>query len=203
MTKKALWMLFAIILGFVYFRSQTFLVTKIIDGDTIELANGRRVRYLGVDTPETKECYSTEAANLNRHLVLNKRVRLQTDTNKLDQYGRTLAYVFVNNTLVNKELLIRGAGGYFEDYLNHQYQAELIAAAQTAHQNRIGLWRDCSEDQKLGCLIKGNLDPSDRRFYHLPGFRHYSQVTMNLDKGDRWFCSEREAIAAGFKRARE
>ncbi|OGK64525.1 hypothetical protein A2313_04735 [Candidatus Roizmanbacteria bacterium RIFOXYB2_FULL_41_10] len=189
--------------GYLQFRPQTHLVTRIIDGDTIELDNGERVRYLGVDTPEIGECYATAAISLNRQLVLNKQVHLQTDANKLDQYGRILAYVFVSKIMINQELLRQGAGAYFEDYLNHRYQAELIAAAQGAHQNKTGLWRTCAQDKKLGCLIKGNLDPNDRRFYHLPGFRHYSQIVMNLDKGDRWFCTEPDAIAAGFKRARE
>jgi micrococcal nuclease len=134
---------------------------------------------------------------------LNKKVRLQTDANELDQFGRTLAYVFVEQRLINKELLARGAGKYFEDYLNHKYQSELIAAAKAAHSQKLGLWSECAEDKTDGCLVKGNLDPNDRRFYHLPHFRHYSQIVMNLDKGDRWFCSEQEAIAAGFKRARE
>jgi len=54
-----------------------------------------------------------------------------------------------------------------------------------------------------GCVIKGNLDRNDVRYYHLPEFRHYDQVEMNFEHGDRWFCSEEEAIKAGFTRARE
>jgi len=67
--------------------------------------------------------------------------------------------------------------------LNHKHQPELIAAAKAAHSQKLGLWSECGEDKTAGCLVKGNLEP--------------------LDKEDRWFCSEQEAMAAGFKRARE
>ena len=61
-----------------------------------------------------------------------------------------------------------------------------------------GLWQECGP-----CLIKGNVDRLDKRWYHLPGFRHYESTEVNLEHGDRWFCSEGEAQEAGFERARE
>ena len=64
----------------------------------------------------------------------------------------------------------------------------------------MGLWAECWKESD--CAIKGNVDRNDKRWYHLPEFRHYDQTEMNLDHGDRWFCTEEQAIKAGFERAR-
>src|SRR5690606_37504664 len=75
-------------------------VREVIDGDTIILENGDKVRYIGIDTPELDdnskgvECYSVEATQENRNLVKDKKVRLYKDTNERDRYGRLLAYVY-------------------------------------------------------------------------------------------------------------
>ncbi len=181
----------------------TYTVTKVIDGDTIVISDNRHIRYIGIDSPEGGECFAARATIINNELVLNKKVTLETDNNDLDQFGRTLAYVYINGTMVNEYLLQQGTGTYFADYLNTKHQSKLIKAAEFAHTNKVGLWNACATEYIEGCIIKGNLDPNDKRFYHLPNFRHYNQVVMNLEKGDRWFCTEKEAIKAGFKRARE
>ena len=72
---------------------ELFLVTKVIDGDTIEIEGGKRVRYIGIDTPEAVDpnrpagCYGKEASNKNSELVLNKKVRLVKDVSDTDKYG--------------------------------------------------------------------------------------------------------------------
>lgn len=186
-------------------------VIKVRDGDTIELSDGRVVRYIGVDTPELKinECYSSKSAQINKNLVLNKKVRVETDINILDNFGRTLAYVYLTNNdnvqqkMVNQELLENGSGRFFLDTVNVKYQKKFVAAANRAHRDKRGLWSACVPNKQTSCIIKGNSDMNDKRWYHLPGFRHYAQVVMNLEKGDRWFCTEKEAGSAGFTRARE
>lgn len=76
-------------------------VSRVIDGDTIELSNGDTVRYIGVDTPETRhprkglECFGKEATAFNKEIVLGKPVRLEQDVSATDRFGRILAYVFV------------------------------------------------------------------------------------------------------------
>lgn len=87
---------------------QMYLVTNVIDGDTIELENGQKVRYIGIDTPELKgnECFAVQARDKNKELVEGKRVKLQKDVSETDRYGRLLRFVytddgnFINNTLV-------------------------------------------------------------------------------------------------------
>jgi len=90
-------------------------VQRVIDGDTVVLANGDRIRYIGINTPELHhpqkgaEYYAKEALNFNKELVLGKPVRLEFDKERFDRYGRTLAYVYLEDgTFVNKELVKRG-----------------------------------------------------------------------------------------------
>src|SRR3990172_7201954 len=79
-------------------------VTRVIDGDTIELGDGRRVRYIGIDTPETVdprkpvECFGKEAAAKNRELVDGKMVEMEKDASETDKYGRLLRYIYVPST---------------------------------------------------------------------------------------------------------
>lgn len=83
------------------------LVTRVVDGDTVELEGGSRVRYIGVNTPERGEDYYQEATELNRQRVEGKRVELVYDQECTDRYGRLLAYVcdpggeMVNEALVS------------------------------------------------------------------------------------------------------
>jgi micrococcal nuclease len=87
---------------------ETVTVAAIIDGDTIELANGRRVRYIGINTPEREQPYYHEATEINRQLVAGRQVQLERDVESIDQYGRILAYVWVDGTMVNLEIVQQG-----------------------------------------------------------------------------------------------
>lgn len=186
--------------------NKTYLVVKVVDGDTIHLSDGRRIRYIGLNTPEKKtdECFWQEAMKLNKELVGDKQIRIETDSNEKDRFGRVLAYAYLKDgTFVNKVLIEKGMAKFHLDTVNLKHQEELMMAANEAHENNVGLWKACAEVPKEGCVVKGNYDVSGHRYYHLPEFRHYSQTVINLDDGDQWFCSEEKAIEAGFTRARE
>ena len=97
--------------------SQTLRCTRVIDGDTIILNNGERVRLIGVDTPETKhprkpvEYYGKEASAFTKKMIEGKEVRLEYDWQRKDKYGRTLAYVYLKNgTFLNAEIVKQGYG---------------------------------------------------------------------------------------------
>ncbi|MEJ5348326.1 MAG: thermonuclease family protein [Desulfosoma sp.] len=117
------------------------VVVKVLDGDTVILEGGLKVRYMGIDTPEMDhetgrhDCYAVEAHQRNQTLVLGRSVRLSYDVVKKDNHGRILAYVTTSDGVcVNGELL-RGGFGYvsrgpegfsrFEEFLGLQRQAVL------------------------------------------------------------------------------
>jgi endonuclease YncB( thermonuclease family) len=88
--------------------SPRYLVTRVIDGDTIELANGEAVRFVGIDTPERGECgYAEATANMER-LVLGKRVRLTMSDEDRDRYDRLLRYVNVGGKDTGLKQINRG-----------------------------------------------------------------------------------------------
>lgn len=133
--------------------SESILATRVIDGDTIEIAGGEKVRYIGIDTPEIVdprspvECFGKEATAENKKLVEGKMVRLEKDISERDKYGRLLRYVWVGDTLVNLELVRNGfahASSYPPDIAR---QDELIAAEKTARESELGLWRECQRTE--------------------------------------------------------
>ncbi len=118
------------------------------DGDTIVLSNGARVRYIGIDAPETAhenrpaERYGPEAKAFNRDLVLGKMVRLELDREHRDQYGRILAYIFLEDgTFVNRELLEKGYAHFVYKAPNTRHDEALLIAQREAMAKRLGLWR--------------------------------------------------------------
>jgi micrococcal nuclease len=87
---------------------ETIAVANVVDGDTIELADGRKIRYIGMNTPERDQPYYEEAKEMNRRLVEGQAIRLELDTESLDKYGRTLAYVWIGEVMVNLEIMRQG-----------------------------------------------------------------------------------------------
>ena len=79
-----------------------FKVTKVLDGDTIIIETGEHIRYQGIDAPEPNDAYGISSAKYNEGLVSDKEVKLEYDYEKIDKYGRTLAYVWVDNIFVTE-----------------------------------------------------------------------------------------------------
>jgi micrococcal nuclease len=127
------------------------VVTRVIDGDTIEVNIGGiiyKVRYIGVDTPELDDerpefaALAQEATRLNRQLVEGEIVRLEKDISETDKYGRLLRYVYVDDTFVNAELVKQGlawAEPYEPDIRYQDYFKELEAEAR---RDKIGVWQE-------------------------------------------------------------
>ena len=129
-------------------------VVRVVDGDTIAvLVSGRRemVRYIGVDTPETRhptkgrQCYGPAASAFNARLVAGERVRLERDVEERDRYGRLLAYVYrVRDSLfVNGELVRRGYAKPLTIAPDVRHADRFLALAREARQARRGLWAEC------------------------------------------------------------
>jgi micrococcal nuclease len=126
------------------------LVVRVVDGDTIHVRIGDRtekVRYIGVNTPETHhptrgvEAGGREAHEINRQLVTGKRVRLELDVQERDRYGRLLAYVWVGDVMVNAELVALGYAQVMTVPPNVRYQSLFLARERAARQSGRGLWR--------------------------------------------------------------
>jgi micrococcal nuclease len=124
------------------------IVTRIIDGDTVELDSGATIRYLMVNTPETtggkNECYGQNAVTFNRDLVLDKQVELVYDDECTDRFGRTLAYVSVGGAEVNTLMIERGYGCLLHIPPNGDDRADEFEALERAAKTaKRGLWGAC------------------------------------------------------------
>ena len=124
-------------------------VTKVVDGDTIYVADiATRIRLIGIDTPETVSpskpvgCYGPEASNYLRNLILGKYVGLESDaaSGDVDRYGRPLRYVYLDGENVNQKILLGGYGKEASYGSNYKYQSEFVASEKYAAQNNFGLW---------------------------------------------------------------
>ncbi len=121
-------------------RLETATVATVTDGDTIELADGRRVRYIGINTPERDQPYYQEATDINRQLVGNQEVQLEFDVETFDKYGRTLAYVWVEGVMINLEIIRQGYANAFTVPPNVRYEEQFREAERKARQAERGLW---------------------------------------------------------------
>ena len=127
------------------------LVTRVIDGDTIELENGERVRYIGVNTPEMPDdCFAEEATDYNSQLVLDKYVLLEEGPNDKDDYGRLLRYIYMDDIFVN-QLLVETGHAYAFDYgYTHDFTDEFENIEEEAKENKRGLWGDACHPEEDG-----------------------------------------------------
>jgi len=199
-------------------KTKVVTVERVVDGDTIEVrSEGGKVedvRMLLVDTPETVhpdkpvQPFGQEASRLTKELLPEgTKVTLERDISERDKYGRLLAYVWKDGKMVNQILLREGLARVayvFEP--DTRYVDEFRTIEKKAREEERGIWsienyatdrgfaKAPSDDED--CAIKGNINRSGAKLYHLPGGRSYDQV-----KPEEMFCSEQEARDAGFRRA--
>lgn len=122
-------------------------VRRVVDGDTVVLSTGERVRYIGVDTPELHhprkpvEFYAREAKEFNRRLVDGKKVRMEFDVQRYDRFRRLLAYVYLEDgTFVNAELLRQGYAQLLTIPPNVKYVDLFTRSQREAREAQRGLW---------------------------------------------------------------
>ncbi len=127
-------------------------VKYVIDGDTVILTNGEKVRYTSIDTPERGQCWYRQAKEMNRDLVSGREIMLEQDISNRDKYERLLRYIYVgekNDTerimFVNMELVKAGLARVKEYKPDLEYLEELEKAEDYAKTNKIGLWGGCEE----------------------------------------------------------
>ena len=126
--------------------ARTGRVTKVLDGDTIIVEGVGTVRYLGIDTPELHhprkpvQRLADQARVANLRLVGGSAVRLVTDVEVRDAYGRLLAYVYRGEAMVNKKLVRQGLARSFPFAPNLTHAAEFAALERRARRDHLGLW---------------------------------------------------------------
>ncbi len=202
-------------------------VVGITDGDTIKVRVGsttERVRVIGLDAPELKgaECWSQKASSRMQSLVQSRSVQLVRDPTQddRDRYGRLLRHVVTADGRLVAQALIEG--GFAREYTYdraYSHRDAYLAAQQRARAKRLGVWSAaCAAPPAVapaptvaprapagpagGCVIKGNVSSSGEKIYHVPGGGSYDVTVITASKGERWFCSEQEAEAAGWRKAR-
>lgn len=116
------------------------LVATVVDGDTVDMADGSRVRYLCIDTPERGEPFYEEATEYNRDLVGGRAVVLERGLRDLDQYGRLLRYVHAGDVFVNAELVRSGLARTLVYNENEKYVELLRKLEAEAQSAGAGIW---------------------------------------------------------------
>lgn len=177
---------------------QTQTVPSVIDGDSFHLSDGTRVRLLGVDAPEKGRCGYEEAKKRLQQIVEGKEVTL-SDT-LVDDYGRTLANVSVGSQFVNEIMVSEGLVKY--TYVKSPKSVQMKQSSDTARKEQRGIYaKPCRSTEPLSeCVIKGNIK-NGNSLYHLPNCFNYDQTIVDTSFGDAWFCSEEEALKAGFSKS--
>ncbi len=192
-------------------------LVRVVDADTIRVG-GETVRLFGIDAPEigqpcrrngeTFDCGRWAAAAVAD--AFSGR-RAECDDRGLDRYGRTIAKCTVDGQDMGATIVLSGLAEAFRRYSDDYIGVEKEAVFQgrgiwSVEMARPSDFRDtgvtsASGAPSGGCAIKGNIS-SNGRIYHLPGQEHYAKTRISTAKGERWFCTEAEARAAGWRRAR-
>ncbi len=192
----------------------------VIDANTFTV-NGTVVHLAGIEAPESNQrcdmvdgvkwfCGRAAAAVL--FLIVQERdVVCRIDPDRESEDGARMARCTVAGQDVGGEMIRRGmawaSASAPADYRALQRQAEAAkrgvyqAKTEPAHAFRERRWREAKSNAPGACPIKGNVDPLGRRIYHLPWSQWYALTKVTEARGERWFCNEREAIAAGWRRA--
>lgn len=128
-----------------------FLVKRVVDGDTIELDNGEKVRYIGINTPESVdprrpvECFGKEASAYNKELVEGKKVRLERNISERDKYGRLLRFVYLEDGVMVNEVLVRDGYAFVATYPpDVAKQGIFREEEQSARNEKKGLWSEAT-----------------------------------------------------------
>ena len=134
------------------------LVIRVIDGDTVEIEGGARVRYIGMDTPEdtsVKECFGEEATRRNTELVEGRLVELERDISDTDRFGRLLRYVWVDGEMVNEVLIAEGLASVSTFPPDVRYVERFLGVEEQARSVGLGLWSACTEGQGTLPVVPG------------------------------------------------
>ena len=193
------------------------MILLINDCDTLKIWN-QGIRLEGIDAPETAQTCTKKdgsvwkcgeaAANYLQKITKGKEITCKGS--ETDQYERLLATCYMDDINLNQQLIEQGWAiayiEYSDTYLSHERNAQKqnkgIWNTKFVRPSafRSGQWQDADStaSQAEGeCVIKGNINRKGDKIYHAPWSRSYKRTKINTSKGERWFCTEAEALAAG------
>ncbi|MEP3045844.1 MAG: thermonuclease family protein [Roseibium sp.] len=187
----------------------------VVDGDTLVLGDNT-IRMEGIDAPELAQTCKDPSGNTYRcgHVSKAFLEKLASSTpvtckgSELDAYDRRIATCFAGSINLNQKMVENGQAyafrQYSEKYIAEETEARMArrglwsGTAQLPWEYRAKKWQVADQTAPADCPIKGNIT-SRGRIYHTPWSPHYSRTRINERAGERWFCSEIEALAAGWR----
>jgi micrococcal nuclease len=176
--------------------SDRYTVVSVIDGDTVELKGGDRLRLLSIDTPEEGEPFYDDARQYLGDIALGQQARIEFANTRRDRYGRLLGYLYIDTIFVNHSILERGLGNLYlfkDTDLGREETARLLQAQRSAIGEKRGVWslnRE-AEDYYIACNGSFRL--------HRPGCRSVA----NLKEGRyRTFQIREEGLLEGLSPCR-
>lgn len=192
-------------------------VARVVDGDTLVVSE-TRIRLEGIDAPEAGQtcgrllagwwACGTESTAALATLIDNKPVRCLQHGH--DKYGRMLATCFLGAQDVNAWMVQHGHAWAFVRYSTSYVREEAEARSARrgiwqgtsvpAWEYRAQRWAGVEQQAPQGCAIKGNVT-AHGKIYHMPWSPWYARIKIDPDRGRRWFCTEAEAMAAGWRPA--
>ena len=218
------WLLVLVLLVILLLLGQASAEVRVIDADTIVL-DGMKVRLSGIDAPETAQLCLNEKG---KHYSCGKKATQEliqlidnTDTKSVeckysgsDKYGRFIGNCWVDGIYINAWLVKNGWAMAYRRYSNEFVEEEI-----EAKKKKVGIWsgtfiepwkwrkgtRLSSEKILIreGCPIKGNISSGGEKIYHVPGGQYYAGTKITETKGEKWFCSEKEALSLGWRKSKE
>ena len=203
-----------------FFVSIAFGQIKVVDADTI-IVNNEKIRLYGIDAPETKQyCYiekeawpcGKQATEYLKNLLKDVSPHsLYCKISSKDSYGRSIGVCYIEDQNINSKLVESGWALAYK-----QYSKDYINVEKLASKKKIGIWQGefiepwnwrkgvrVKEVKKIGCQIKGNISSNGEKIYHLPNSKNYFKTKISTSKGERWFCSEKEAQAFGWRKTKK
>lgn len=198
-----------IVVGGWYWRSKmpvpAYEIVRVIDGDTFETKEKQRIRLANLDAPELDLCGGAEAKKELEKLVLGQPVYLKILYR--DKYMRFLSLVYTPEGFVNEKMAGTGLSVYRLKFEKSPETEKIERAYKKAVKEKIGLYSaKCTQtvnSAKPKCNIKGNVrEGNDAKTFIPPGCTSYSSTLVQLYLGDRWFCTEAEAVKAGFRKVK-
>ena len=216
-------MIICYMVAFIYSAHSWASGVRIIDADTIEL-NTTKVRLNGIDAPEMRQM--CEGANSKKYSCgIAARDALQSLILKMpdeiiecqytdkDLHDRLLGDCSIGKININMWLVEKGWALAYRKYSKKYVKNENIAKS-----NNLGVWRgkfvkpwNWRRGKRLdfensksnnGCLIKGNISSRGERIYHVENGYYYTRTKISLEKGERWFCSAKEAEENGWRKSK-